>query len=45
MYCAQAFIKELKIIVLPFVLQKDSDVMKIDIQCAVEGDVVLECVH
>lgn len=26
-------------------LQKDSDVIKIDIQCLVKGDVVLECVH
>ncbi|KAK4486296.1 hypothetical protein RD792_008967 [Penstemon davidsonii] len=25
--------------------QKDSDVIKIDIQCLVQGDVVLECVH
>ncbi|XP_073131830.1 formin-like protein 14 isoform X2 [Henckelia pumila] len=26
-------------------MQKDSDVIKIDIQCLVQGDVVLECVH
>jgi len=26
-------------------LQVDSDVIKIDIECAVQGDVVLECVH
>ncbi|EYU29102.1 hypothetical protein MIMGU_mgv1a0004991mg, partial [Erythranthe guttata] len=26
-------------------VQKDSDVIKIDIQCLVQGDVVLECVH
>lgn len=26
-------------------MQKDSDVIKIDIQCLVKGDVVLECVH
>ncbi|CAH9080714.1 unnamed protein product [Cuscuta epithymum] len=25
--------------------QKDSDVIKIDVQCLVQGDVVLECVH
>ncbi|KAK2988615.1 hypothetical protein RJ640_027066 [Escallonia rubra] len=25
--------------------QKDSDVIKIDIQCLVQGDVVLECIH
>ena len=26
-------------------LQADCDVIKIDIQCLVQGDVVLECVH
>lgn len=26
-------------------IQKHSDVIKIDIQCLVEGDVVLECLH
>lgn len=26
-------------------MQKDCDVIKIDIQCLVQGDVVLECVH
>lgn len=26
-------------------LQEDCDVIKIDIQCLVQGDVVLECVH
>ncbi|KAK2991300.1 hypothetical protein RJ640_024565 [Escallonia rubra] len=25
--------------------QKDSDVIKIDVQCLVQGDVVLECIH
>lgn len=28
-----------------FLSQVDVDVIKIDIQCLVEGDVVLECVH
>lgn len=28
-----------------FYLQVDCDVIKIDIQCLVQGDVVLECVH
>lgn len=27
------------------ILQKDNDVIKIDVQCLVQGDVVLECVH
>ena len=27
------------------ILQADSDVIKIDIQCVVQGDVVLECIH
>lgn len=26
-------------------MQKESDVIKIDIQCLVQGDVVLECLH
>jgi hypothetical protein len=26
-------------------LQRDTDVIKIDIQCAVHGDVVMECIH
>jgi len=26
-------------------MQEDVDVIKIDIQCLVEGDIVLECVH
>jgi hypothetical protein len=26
-------------------MQEDCDVIKIDIQCPVQGDVVLECVH
>lgn len=28
-----------------FLSQDDCDVIKIDIQCLVQGDVVLECVH
>lgn len=30
---------------LKIFMQKDSDVIKIDLQCFVQGDVVLECVH
>jgi hypothetical protein len=26
-------------------LQRDTDVIKIDIQCEVHGDVVMECIH
>jgi hypothetical protein len=26
-------------------MQEDCDVIKIDIQCLVQGDIVLECVH
>lgn len=30
---------------MTLLLQADCDVIKIDIQCLVQGDVVLECVH
>jgi hypothetical protein len=42
--CNLDFFFDLALICIVF-MQEDCDVIKIDIQCPVQGDVVLECVH